>query len=105
MVSSHFSLTLRHYQVNGSWTDSNDIPYVLPLQTSNDSPPPEDDTKLKLTNLTEQATGLYSCRVTNQYGGAIATGSVTVTDQMDQEPALALTPGPVTVIVEELSEK
>ena len=79
-LTSHFNL--RHYQVNGSYTDGSEMPHVWPLQSSNDSPPPEDDTKLQLYNLTEEDTGLYSCRVTNQYGGAVATGSITVT-QLD----------------------
>ena len=35
---------------------------------------------MQLYNLTTQDTGLYSCRVTNQYGGAVATGSITVTE-------------------------
>ena len=86
-LSSHF----RHYQVNGSYTDSSEMPHVWALQSSNDSPPPEDDTKLQLYNLTEQDTGLYSCRVTNQYGGVVATGSITVSEQLDS----VLQPGDV----------
>ena len=65
--------------MDGNWTDQNNLPYVQHLQSSTDSPPPEDDTKLELYNLTTGDSGLYSCRVKNQYGGAVATGSINVT--------------------------
>ena len=65
--------------MEGNWTDHNNLPYVQHLQSSTDSPPPEDDTKLELFNLTLQDSGLYSCRVKNKYGGAVATGSINVT--------------------------
>ena len=65
--------------MEGNWTDQNNLPYVQHLQSSTDSPPPEDDTKLELFNLSLEDSGLYSCRVKNQYGGAVATGSVNVT--------------------------
>ena len=62
----------RHYQVNGSWTttgDNDGVPYVERLAASL-----EEDSVLQLTNLTEADTGLYSCMVKNQYGGAVSTG-------------------------------
>ena len=65
--------------MEGNWTDRNNLPYVQHLQSSTDSPPPEDDTRLELFNLSLEDTGLYSCRVKNQYGGAVATGSINVT--------------------------
>ena len=65
--------------MEGNWTDQNNLPYVQHLQSSTDSPPPEDDTKLELFNLTLEDSGLYSCRVKNKYGGAVVTGSINVT--------------------------
>ena len=82
-------VSCRHYQVGGNWTDHKQIPYVQHLQSSNDSPPPEDDTKLELFNLTLEDSGLYSCRVKNQYGGAVATGSINVTLKSSGEQSLA----------------
>ena len=73
----------RHYQVNGSWTDTGDndgIPYVKELQSSTDSPPPPDDSVLLLSNLTEEDSGLYSCMVKNQYGGDLGSGWLTVSE-------------------------
>ena len=58
--------------MNGSWTttgDNDGVPYVERLAASL-----EEDSVLQLTNLTEADTGLYSCMVKNQYGGAVSTG-------------------------------
>ena len=76
--------------MEGNWTDQNNLPYVQHLQSSTDSPPPEDDTKLELLNLTLEDTGLYSCRVKNQYGGAVATGFINVTLQTSGVAGLSL---------------
>ena len=82
VTTPHTVTWYKHYQVNGSWTNGTDntgVPYVVQLQSSTDQPPPLDDAVLQLTNVTEADSGLYTCKVKNQYGGDIGTGFVNVT--------------------------
>ena len=57
------------------------IPYVVAVQSTDDTPPPEDDQELQLHDLQESDTGWYSCRVTNQYGGIVRSGWVQVREE------------------------
>ena len=59
------------------------IPYVVAVQSTDDTPPPEDDQELQLHDLQESDTGWYSCRVTNQYGGIVRSGWVQVNQEVE----------------------
>ena len=67
----------KHHQVHGSWTnraDKTGIPYMVKLQASADQSP----SILQLTNVTEADSGMYTCRIENQYGGDASSGWVKV---------------------------
>jgi len=85
-VSTHFVGWYKHYQVDGEWEnpDTGTL-YVHHLQDSQSSPPPEDDQKLPLTNLTISDTGWYSCRISNQYGRLFRSGYVEVVEKYEEE--------------------
>jgi len=79
----------KHYQVDGAWVDEkSDKAFVNILQYTNSKPPPEDDQRLVLVNVTFTDSGLYSCRVSNQYGSTISSGLVSVIEKIEDEQSI-----------------
>jgi len=89
-LSTHFVGWYKHYQVDGEWIDPDTGTLAVHhLQDSYSSPPPEDDQKLPLTNLTMSDTGWYSCRISNQYGRLFRSGYVQVVEELNPQASIS----------------
>lgn len=79
---------LRHYSINGSYTDSSETPYVTPLESTD--PNITDPHILVIDNVTEADEAWYSCIVGNSLGVSYRSAYLTVLplpDESDPEPS------------------
>ena len=76
-INPHVITWYKHCTVNGAWDGNNGSVYVYELQTT--ASHIGDDSKLLLTNITQEDAGWYSCTVKNQFGACVSYGHLYVT--------------------------
>jgi len=79
-TNPHVITWYKHFTVNGAWADEEHNVYVEELQTT--SSHLGDDSKLILTNITQEDAGWYSCTVKNQFGALVSYGHLNVTQPL-----------------------
>lgn len=75
---------LKHYEVNGSYLNSQEIPYVNIVKMDNDSDPQI----LLLNNVTLNDTGWYTCFVHNRIGTSVRSAWLTVLPWSSEDETL-----------------
>merc|ERR1719341_2669279 len=84
-TNPHVITWYKHYTVHGAWADNNGSVYVHELQTT--ASHIGDDSKLLLTNITQEDAGWYSCTVKNQFGACVSYGHLNATQPLpDPDP-------------------
>lgn len=84
-TNSHAIIWYKHFTVNGAWADVNGSVHAHKLQST--SSHMGDDSKLILTNITQEDAGWYSCAVQNQFGGGVGYGYLNVTQPLPDPDA------------------
>ena len=84
-TNPHAIIWYKHFTVNGAWADVNGSVHAHKLQST--SSHMGDDSKLILTNITQEDEGWYSCTVKNQFGGCVGYGYLNVTQPLPDPDA------------------